>query len=92
MEKLMTFAENDVETGEYIDLNDFTPIERDITETQMKGRGNKVNNNDNLQEDILQFAMMFEQLDSECKMFMLDFLRALNEEETNVSVSDNPVL
>ena len=67
-----------------------------------KGKCQKVNNDDNLQEDILlfakmfdqldqkdvfQFAMMFEQLDNEHKMFMLDFLRVLNGEETDVRTS-----
>ena len=30
MVKNKTFAENDVETEEYIDLDDFTPLEREI--------------------------------------------------------------
>lgn len=30
MEKIKEFEKNDVEKGKYIDLNDFTPLERDI--------------------------------------------------------------
>lgn len=54
----------------------------------MKRLGSKVNNDDNLQEDILQFAMMFEQLDDEHKKFMLDFLRALNEDEPGTRTAE----
>ena len=47
-----------------------------------------MNNDNNLQEDILQYAMMFEQLDDEHKKFMLDFLRALNEDEPGTCTAE----
>lgn len=40
-----------------------------------------MNNDDKLQEDILQAAMIFEQLDNEHKKVILGLLRALNEDD-----------